>query len=77
MTQIESVLQTTSTTPAAQRMRICRERRREKKTWLPVEIHEVEIDALIKLGHLDKANRKNKDEILQGLYRFLDAALVA
>jgi hypothetical protein len=77
MTQTESVLQTTGATPAAERMRICRERRREKKTWLPVEIHEVEIEALIKLGHLDKANRKNKNEILQGLYRFLDVALVA
>ncbi len=52
-------------------------RRREKKMWLPVEIHEVEVDALIKLGHLDKTSRQNKDAILQGLYRFLDAALVA
>ena len=77
MTQIGSVLPTTSATPAAQRMRICRERRRERKTWLPVEIHEVEIDTLIKLGHLDKASRQNKDAILQGLYRFLDAALMA
>jgi hypothetical protein len=76
MMQIGPVSQTTSATPAAQRMRNCRERRREKKMWLPVEIHEVEIDALIKLGHLDKASRQNKDAILQGLYRFLDAALV-
>jgi len=76
MTQIETGSPTTTATPAAQRMRMCRERRREKKTWLPVEIHAVEIDALIKLGHLDKANRQNKDEILAGLYRFLDAALV-
>ena len=70
MTQVEIGSQTTSVMPAAERMRICRERRREKKTWLPVEIHEVEIDALIKLGHLDKANRKNKDAILQG---FIDS----
>ena len=76
MTQIESGSQTTRAMSAAERMRACRERQREKRTWLPVEIFEVEIDALIKLGHLDNENRKNKHEILAGLYRFLDAALV-
>ena len=77
MTQIEPGSQTTSAMSAAERMRMCRERRRERKRCLLVEIHEVEIDALIKLGHLDKANRQIKDAILQGLYRFLDVALVA
>ena len=77
MTQIETGSQTTSTMSAAERQRMYRDRQREKKRCLLVEIHEVEIDALIKLGHLDKANRQNKYAILQGLYRFLDAALAA
>jgi hypothetical protein len=56
----------------ALRMRISRQRRREKMRCLTIEIRDAEVDRLVALGHLRATNRDDKNEVVQSIYRFLD-----
>jgi hypothetical protein len=57
---------------AAERMRVFRKRRREGMRCLTLELREGEIGRLIDLGHLEEADRQDRNQVLLALYRFLD-----
>jgi hypothetical protein len=63
--------------PAAERMRRHRERRRNKLRCLTIEIREREIDALIRKGLLRPETRNITYDIQMALYAFLDRTLCA
>ena len=65
----------TSATPAAERMRRHRERRREGLRCLWVEILETELDALVRAGLLEPTSRHNENAIADALYAHLGRTL--
>jgi hypothetical protein len=64
-----------SPTPAAERMRRHRERRREGLRCLWVELHEIELDALVREGLLQLESRHDENAIADALYAHLDRTL--
>jgi hypothetical protein len=62
----------TPITASAVRMRASRRRRREGLRCITLDLRDSEIDRLIELGHLRQADREDKNQMLLGLYRFLD-----
>ena len=63
--------------PAAERMRRHRERRRDGLRCLIIELRETEIDALIQRGLLNNETRGDPGAIIDALYAFLDDTLDA
>ena len=63
--------------PAAERMRLHRERRRDGLRCLTIELRETEIDALIRKGMLKTDARNDRDAILNALYAHLEHTLDA
>jgi hypothetical protein len=61
--------------PAAERMRRHRERRRDGLRCLIIELRETEIDALIQRGFLNDETRNDLGAIIDALYQFLDDTL--
>ena len=61
--------------PAADRMRLHRQRRRAGMRCLMIELRETEIDALIRKGFLKADTRNNASAIIDALYAHLDQAL--
>jgi hypothetical protein len=61
--------------PAAERMRLHRERRRKGLRCLTIELRETEIDALIRKGMLKTDARNDPDAILNALYAHLERTL--
>jgi len=57
--------------PAAERMRRHRERRRDGFRCLTIELHVTEIDILIQKGFLQSVARNNVDAVRQALYSHL------
>jgi hypothetical protein len=64
-----------SQSPAAERMRLHRERRRKGLRCLTVELRETEIDGLISRGLLEQGAKGDARAIRKALYRFLSATL--
>jgi hypothetical protein len=64
-----------SLTPAAERMRRHRERRREGLRCLWVELHESELDALVRKGLLEPQSRHDENAIADALYAHLGRTL--
>ena len=64
-----------SRSPAAERMRLYRERRRSGLRCLTIELRETEIDALIRRGLLKSETRNVDAEIIRALYAHLDRTL--
>ena len=64
-----------SRSPAAERMRRHRQRRRDGLRCFMIELRETEIDALIRKGLLAQENRDDYDSVQSALYAFLDDAL--
>lgn len=64
-----------SRSPAAERMRRHRQRRRDCLRCLIIELRETEIDVLIRKGLLSAENRQDYASIQSALYQFLDHAL--
>jgi hypothetical protein len=60
--------------PAAERMRLYRKRRRVGLRWLPIELSESDIEGLIRKGHLDAVMCNDAGAIIQALYDYLDRA---
>ena len=60
------------TTPAAERMRLHRQRRREGLTCLWIQLRETEIEQLVLRGMLSPADHSDKGAIEKSLYRLLD-----
>ena len=60
---------------AAERMRLHRERRQLGLRCLMIELHETEIDELIRKGLLKWDTRNDQNEIIKALYAFFDRTL--
>jgi hypothetical protein len=63
--------------PAAERMRRHRERRRDGLRCLMIELRETEIDGLIRRGLITTEARNDTGAIIDALYAFLDDTLDA
>jgi len=61
--------------PAAERMRLHRERRRKGLRCLTIELRETEIDALTRNGFLKSDERYDLRSIEMALYEFLERTL--
>jgi len=61
--------------PAAERMRLFRERRRKGLRCVMVELHEDEIDALVLMGLLNVEMRNDPIAVCKALYSFLEHTL--
>jgi hypothetical protein len=61
--------------PAAERMRRSRERRRNGLRYLGIELCETEIEALVRMGFLAEVARHNDGEVIVALCAFLDFVL--
>ena len=66
---------TASPTPAAERMRRHRQRRREGLRHFGIDLRETEIDALIRSRLSASELREDRKAILKALYAFLDRTL--
>jgi hypothetical protein len=55
-------------TPAAERMRMHRERRRRGLRCLMIELRETEVDALIRGELLEHETRNDRNAVLKALY---------
>jgi hypothetical protein len=63
-------------TPAAERMRRYRDRRRNKLRCVTIELRETEIEALIRKGILAREMRNDTIAIRGALYAYFDRTLV-
>jgi hypothetical protein len=63
-------------TPAAERMRRYRDRRRKKLRCVTIELRETEIEALIRKGILAREMRNDTIAIIKALYAYFDRTLV-
>jgi hypothetical protein len=61
--------------PAAERMRLHRERRREGLRCLMIELRETEIDTLVRMGLLKIEMRNDATAITEALYAHFDRTL--
>jgi hypothetical protein len=75
MSDIQPTIGSPTISPAANRMRRHRERRRNKLRCFRVELRETEIDRLVRMGFLDHGSRLDKVSVLKAFYVFLDRAL--
>jgi len=62
-------------TSAAERMRRPRERRRQGLRCLWIELHEEELDALVRRGLLETKSRNDDDAVADALYAHLERTL--
>jgi len=59
----------------AERMRLFRERRRKGLRCVTIELHEDEIDALVRMGLLAPEMRNDANAIIEAMYAFFDRTL--
>jgi hypothetical protein len=67
--------QAVSRSPAAERMRLYRERRKAGMRCLTIEVRETEIDALVRKGFLTADTRNDTSEIIDAIYAYFDREL--
>jgi hypothetical protein len=60
---MSNILPSRSSSPAAQRMRLYRERRRQQLRYIPIQLHVTEIDALIRMRLLKEEERQDVDAL--------------
>jgi hypothetical protein len=65
----------TRPSPAAERLRLHRERRRQGLRCLMIELRETEIDVLVAKGLLSSETRHDSHVVRQALYAHLDQTL--
>jgi hypothetical protein len=68
---------TVACSPAAERMRLHRERRRQGLSCVTIELRETEIDSLIRRGLLKAETRNDRHAVRKALYEHLDHTLGA
>ena len=61
--------------PAAERMRLHRERKKNGMRCLMIELRETEIDVLIRKGFLTADTRNDTSEIIDAIYAYFDREL--
>jgi hypothetical protein len=66
----------TRITAGAMRMRATRQRKRQGLRCITLDLRDSEIDQLIELGHLARADRDDKNAVMLALYRFLDGSVL-
>jgi hypothetical protein len=72
---LQAVAEPINRSPAAERMRLHRERRKSGMRCLMIELREMEIDSLIHKGFLKPDARKDTSAIIDALYAYLDHEL--
>ena len=75
MTAIPPTPEPAACSPAAERMRRHRQRRRDGLRCLIIELRETEVDMLIRKGMLPAENWQDYASVQSALYAFLDDAL--
>jgi hypothetical protein len=73
--EVQNVSDTTQRSPAAERMRLHRERKKNGMRCLTIELRETEIDALIRKGFLTADTRNDTSEIIDAIYAYFDCEL--
>jgi len=63
--------------PAAERMRRYRERRRRGLSCIKVQLRRSEVDALIACGLVQPAEREDRRALAEALHRYLDRNPIA
>ena len=63
--------------PAAERMRRHRERRRDGLRCLTIEVRDSEIDTLVRMGFLRREMRNDPSAVSKALYAYFDQTLGA
>ena len=66
---------TASPSPAAERMRRHRERRRDGMRCMRIELRDTEVDALVREGLLKPETRSDQNAIADALYHYLERNL--
>lgn len=74
---MKGVITQLSPSPAAERMRRHRERRRIGLHCLTIELRATELDALVRRKLLENEMRNDQRAILHAFYEFLDSTLGA
>ena len=72
---IPPIIEPVSCSPAAERMRLHRERRRQGLRCLTIELHEMEIDELIRQGKLNADARNDPSAVCMALYAHFERTL--
>jgi hypothetical protein len=62
-------------TRAAERMRRCRQRRRDGLRCYRLELRDSEIEALVRRGLLLASERTNRNAVIKAMYAFYDRTL--
>jgi hypothetical protein len=75
MTDDQHTDQKQNSSPAAERMRRHRERRRDGLRCLNIELRATEIDALVHRGLLKSETRNDPKSIIEALYALFDQTL--
>ena len=75
MMEVQNVSDTTQRSPAAERMRLHRERKKNGMRCLMIELRETEIDALIRKGFLTADTRNDTQATIDALYAYFDHEL--
>jgi hypothetical protein len=69
---MQAIIKPINRSPAAERMRQHRERRRAGMRCIMLELRETEIDALIRKGFLKPDARNDTSAIIDALYAYFD-----
>jgi hypothetical protein len=73
---MEAVVEIPARSPAAERMRLHRERKKNGMRCVVIELRETEIDALITLKLLKAEMRDDREAIIEALYGWFEQTLV-
>ena len=73
--EVQIASDTTQRTPAAERMRLHRERKKNGMRCVMIELRETEIDVLIRKGFLTADTRNDTSEIIDAIYAYFDREL--
>ena len=73
--EVQLVSDSTQRSPAAERMRLHRERKKNGMRCVMIELRETEIDVLIRKGFLTADTRNDTSEIIDAIYAYFDREL--
>jgi hypothetical protein len=72
---MQATTEPTNRSPAAERMRFHRERKKSGMRCVMIELRETEINALIRKGFLEPDARNNRSAIVDAIYAYFDCEL--